>query len=1701
MEIINDGPDVATPSSSAPDDNPPPFSARKLVFAKIIDNDGDSIVEVKNSEPPDKTNLRTRYKLQLRAMRLSRNSHTPIEKDTTPWDFDGRDWVTAADGNWTTPPPETGESPILSQAESYQSYAAQTNVVFNKCTAPSSSHPSQPDHYLKIQSDHGANANITSNLAALENVQWIEPTSVESADKASSLKVTAIGELPILASDGNVYKLNCFYSANADGTLLSPNAFSRQFSAAYYGYHIYSDMDMGTGDIVFLGREDIDDLVFTTVKENDLWFHTADIHPLCKPLHLDNATASYCTSNAQDAASDFASDIRVNRLSNAAKWELWHQRLGHVGASVLEELHKHADGVPKLHGNAFYKCPSCMSGKLCTKQPSKKKGNLGTTVDAPPTPDNPLDSEEDLDAWLDAIHLPDAQPGQHFHADFGFVRGSEFSLKLENGKTITSIDGKNSYLLIADRKTRFLWIYVSDSKEPPVNEVKLILDKFGCANPHRTIRTDQDKALGKSALFHKMVENAGFLVELTGTDNSKANTRAERPHRDLSQSMRCMLHSSGLGPEYWSHALTHAVYIKNRIPHRSLNMSPFQAFTGRKPDLSNLRIFGSRVYARKPGKRPAKLDHNTSNGIFLSHTATTGNVNFIDDKTSLIKMGTHVLFDEAHMTVPANKAPLAAQALQRLGYYARETWIDDAVKQEHSADINNQLLIERLTATATPPSRSTDESIGLDLHSDMDDTILEPGAVKVVLTGIAAKSPSGSYLRVAPRSGLTIKSHLTTLAGVIDPDYTGNIGVVLHNIGDTAKTIHRGDRIAQLIPEKADLPEIVIVDKLGNTDRGSNGFGSTEMKEKLMSPTQPVEPVILPVSTPMRQAAAAAAKFSLPPEPNPLPPVNDSESPSPSPPPADIDVDGCILNKCASDLHFAFTMPYDINLSPSPFDHHTTRTIDTWGSDPMLGFDIVMDSKLGLPQLKNINKSTPAARIKCWKSQLRGSFITSVNDKPVSTVAEIIQAFQPYVNNETSSELTIGFATVERLAMNPQLGLPQLYHDQMNVIARHLWDISNDAEWSERVNNAIPILETTNRDDCILTKEDRATLIHSGFPVRIKSVKSQRKLSRRILKQRDDWDDWQQSEWKQLDQYKDQDMFGDPEPMPRGVNLLNLLWCYLIKDCGRKKARCVCNGSKNMRGTVTLAETYAASLDQTASRIFWAATAINNFVTIGADAANAFAEAPPPVAPLYVFVDEQYREWHQARNKGADRIPNSYVMRAKRALQGHPESPRLWAKLIDKIIKKLNLKACTHEPNLYYTSNYKGTTDKKVLFLRQVDDFAISCQDEELCEQVISDINSEMTIDITKLGMISRFNGVDVEQTRHYIKLYNSTYIKKILKNHSWIHTEHPSALFPMPMRTDTEYQRNLETAKPLSDQERLKLEKLYGFTYRQGVGEILYALVTCRPDISYSTIKLSQFSTAPAKIHFDALKDVFRYLKATADDGIYYWRSSPRMDLPIGTIPVCKSDENYVDNVETRQQHHPDILHAAVDSDFAGDVSHRKSVTGIVIKLAGGAVLYKTSYQPTVAGSSTEAEFAAAAMAAKFILHLRTLLQEIGLRQEAATILYEDNQGALLMANAQRPTKRTRHMDIKHFTIQQWVAEDLLCLKRIDTVDNHSDAMTKALGRTLFYRHFNYIMGRVLPDYMKDMLQLRINRFSDRTFDNLLSRVGMKRRSLIPIQ
>lgn len=234
---------------------------------------------------------------------------------------------------------------------------------------------------------------------------------------------------------------------------------------------------------------------------------------------------------------------------------------------------------------------------------------------------------------------------------------------------------------------------------------------------------------------------------------------------------------------------------------------------------------------------------------------------------------------------------------------------------------------------------------------------------------------------------------------------------------------------------------------------------------------------------------------------------------------------------------------------------------------------------------------------------------------------------------------------IEKQAMHPQTGVPQLYFDQMHQLGKHLFAMRYDPIWmsDEHIEEG-PIIHKLNTG--IIPKGRRQGV----------------RLTRKKLMTQSDWDEWAASETKQLDQYETQEMFSKPCPLPKNTNVLPFLWTYLVKDDGTKKARCVCNGAPS-KGTVTLGHTYAGSLDQTGARIFWAAAALQNLKVYGADVSNAFAEAPPPIAPLYITVDKQYRDWY--RNKGYGEIPEGHVLKVKRALQGHPEAAQQWARLID----------------------------------------------------------------------------------------------------------------------------------------------------------------------------------------------------------------------------------------------------------------------------------------------------------------------------------------------------------------------------------------------------------------------------------------------------
>jgi hypothetical protein len=109
-----------------------------------------------------------------------------------------------------------------------------------------------------------------------------------------------------------------------------------------------------------------------------------------------------------------------------------------------------------------------------------------------------------------------------------------------------------------------------------------------------------------------------------------------------------------------------------------------------------------------------------------------------------------------------------------------------------------------------------------------------------------------------------------------------------------------------------------------------------------------------------------------------------------------------------------------------------------------------------------------------------------------------------------------------------------------------------------------------------------------------------------------------------------------------------------------------------------------------------------------------------------------------------------------------------------------------------------------------------------------------------------------------------------------------------------------------------------------------------------------------------------------------------------------------------------------------------------------------------------------------RVLLFMHSVLWDIEVPQAVASILYEDNNACIAMAIAQKPTPRTRHMDIKYHVLVELVEWDLLQFECIDTSMNLADHFSKQLGRTLFHQHANYILGKVPPTYSSVFNQFR---------------------------
>ena len=232
-----------------------------------------------------------------------------------------------------------------------------------------------------------------------------------------------------------------------------------------------------------------------------------------------------------------------------------------------------------------------------------------------------------------------------------------------------------------------------------------------------------------------------------------------------------------------------------------------------------------------------------------------------------------------------------------------------------------------------------------------------------------------------------------------------------------------------------------------------------------------------------------------------------------------------------------------------------------------------------------------------------------------------------------------------------------------------------------------------------------------------------------------------------------------------------------------------------------------------------------------------------------------------------------------------------------------------------------------------------------------------------------------------------------------------------------------LQDAKPVSTpaDPNVRLRKDDGVSktvdpvlYQSMVGSLLYAVIATRPDVSQAVGTVSKFSSKPSEAHLTVVKQIFCYLKGNADTNLTYKKSE-------GSKLIGYSDADYV-----------------------GDLDDRHSTSGNLLLMCGGAVNWLSKKQPIVTLSTAEAEYVALSTATQEAVWLRKLLKDFGEVHDQATMVMEDNQGAICIAKNPAEHSRTKHIDIRYqlMMTQQWLSTRQNRQTRLNNVpyDSHNN-------------------------------------------------------------
>jgi hypothetical protein len=267
------------------------------------------------------------------------------------------------------------------------------------------------------------------------------------------------------------------------------------------------------------------------------------------------------------------------------------------------------------------------------------------------------------------------------------------------------------------------------------------------------------------------------------------------------------------------------------------------------------------------------------------------------------------------------------------------------------------------------------------------------------------------------------------------------------------------------------------------------------------------------------------------------------------------------------------------------------------------------------------------------------------------------------------------------------------------------------------------------------------------------------------------------------------------------------------------------------------------------------------------------------------------------------------------------------------------------------------------------------------------------------------------DRAKRQLKLHQATMAASILSQFGMDDAKLNST--PMQPSVKLQIGRDSDSSQPLPA----------NYPYAELVGSLLYLSCCTRPDISYAVGSLARYMAKPSIEHWQAAKALLRYLRGTQSLGLNFGR------VASGCLQVF------------------------ADADYAGCLDTRRSTTGYVFLISGTAVSWSSKLQHTVAVSTAEAEFMAAAAAVREALWFKLLADDLGWTLGCLTIL-GDNQAALHLLKNPAISHRAKHIDVLHLFARERVVRGEVQFKYCPTEYNVADILTKSLVKQLHIKH-----------------------------------------------